>query len=196
MLLIAGVLWTQNSYAMQGVLIVLLIGLTTTIALNTIAFDCEHPDHEISLIAANDVESCKRDETETKIRETEIQVIQEKLFEKILIQHCLIKRVSIIMYCGAFSHTSIVRHGLTRDVVELSNEACRELHKLGTYMYAGTIIKDIAGNSTRNIDIVEYGTVDNEGNCNGVSISTKRGNYDNVIMHTSLEISIVDYSSV
>ena len=176
----------------------LMLGLIikTAIAINTIAFDCEHPDHEISIIAANHVEPCSSKQNKTHVKEVEIQLIQEKLFESITIKHCLIKRISILMYCGAFSHTSIVRNGLTRDIVDLSNEGCREIHNSNSYIYAGISIKDIEQNSTRNIDLVELGTVDDQGGCKGVSIATKKGTYDNVVMHTTLEIAISEYTSM
>ena len=164
--------------------------------IKTIGYDCLHPETEMDIVASNMVEECPQIKSKLFESFVNIQLIQERIFEQIQIKHCLITSISLTMHCGLFSHMSIIDKGLSKNILQISRESCENIHKNGNYNYAGHIISDLRPNSSRNVDIVEFGSIDNQGNCKGVDVVTDHGTHKNVVVITTIDIELSDYTSV
>ena len=176
--------------------LLIILPMASTNVIKTIGYDCMHPDTEMDIVASNMVEECPQIKNKLFESSANIQLIQERIFEQIQVKHCLLTSISITMHCGLFSHMSIINKGLSKNILQITKESCANLHKDGNYNYAGHIITDIKPNSSRNVDIVEYGSVDNQGNCKGVDVITPHGTHKNVVVITTLDIELTDYTSV
>ena len=181
---------------MCGIFVVAILPLALGSVIDTIAYDCTHPDTEMNIIAASIVEECPQHQKNLYESSMNVQLIQERIFERIKIQHCLITSLSLTMYCGMFSHMSAIQKGLLRNILQITEETCRDIPKNGFFNYAGHVISDLKPNTSRNVDVVEYGSLDNQGNCEGVDIISEHGSHKNAVVITTLEIDLSEYHSV
>ena len=190
---------TMNSRKMRGVLpstIIKFLMIPEALGINVIGYDCTDRSAQLTTYASKEVQPCETTASNLTTTNLHIQVLQMRIFEPVHIQHCMIKTLSIMQYCGLMSFTAAVENGISRNILTLTNQECRKIHTQGIFQYAGHTITQIKANSTRNIDLIEQGSVDKDGNCYGINLNTKQGNYKNVIVSTTLELSISDYISV
>ena len=170
--------------------VLLLVTIQIVSAFKFTVYNCEDKRTNISVIDAFKVEDCKPiNQTQIIQKNISIQIIQEKLFETIHIQHCYITKMSLISYCGTFSHASMVRNGLNQKSLPITRQQCEELHKTQTFSYNGFLITETPLNGTKTVKITERGSVDFNGNCRGVSFQNEQGSFQDSIMITTLTIT-------
>ena len=177
--------------------LLLLATIQIVSAFKFTGYNCEDKQTNISIIDAFKVEDCKPiNQTQIVQKNISIQIVQEKLFETIQIQHCYITKLSLISYCGTFSYASMVRNGLHRKILPINRQQCAELHKTQTFSYNGFLITETPLNGTKTVEITERGSVDFNGNCRGVSFQNEQGSFQNSIMITTLTITLEDYENI
>ena len=135
-------------------------------------------------------------ETSVVKKKVQVQVIQEKIYDVLTVRHCLISKISLITYCGSFSHASIVQNGLSSRVIPITKEEFNDIHRFQTFNYNGHFISDIPLNDTKYVEFTEIGRVSQDGTCYGVAFTNEQGTYQNSIMTTSLTIKVKDYESL
>ena len=169
--------------------------LPKVMTLSTLAFDCDHEETKISRFAADAVEICEKEEKNIFLHHKTIQVIQERKIEEIKVYHCYVSKISMISYCGAFSHVSLVAGGLSRQLVKLTASECQDIHVSHKFKYGNTEILDVFSNSTRDEHITEVGTVNADSSCIGVKIVKNGQTYENAIILSTLTIKLEDYTT-
>ena len=172
-----------------------IMNIEDTKQYNLLGYTCEGGDIQYSRISAIDVETCQKSKEEIFVKNQEIQILQTKKVDEIQVKHCLISKLSLMSYCGMFSRASMVENGLFRKIENISAQECLKIHETHRYKYANTEIQELYSNTTRDVEVTELGYVDTEGNCNGVNIESRGKSYKNIIMTTTLTISIQDYTT-
>ena len=106
----------------------LIFIIPKVMALSTLSYDCDHEEIKVSRFAADAVQLCEKEAKNIFLHHNTIQVIQERKVEEIKVFHCYVSKISMISYCGTFSHVSLVAGGLSRTLVKLTASECQDIH--------------------------------------------------------------------
>ena len=171
----------------------LLIIVGKTGAMNTLAYNCQGDQLEITRVSATQVQECVREPEKINRRDINIQIIQSKKEESIEVYHCRIEKLALIHYCGHMSHSSIVQGGLSSTLIKLTGTECMDIQKEHRYRYRGNMLNDISPNSTQDFSITEAGELQADGSCRGTNLNQNGIYYENVVMIANIKVTIENY---
>lgn len=168
--------------------------LKSTAAL--IAYDCAHERINITTISLLSVGPCDLNNEQVIKNEEDIQLLQMTEVASLHIYQCKINIIQSVYKCGMFSHLSVVPGGLSTFIEEISHEDCMKIHQHHSYRLPnGRIIDNLRGNSSITHTEVIAGSLDIEGNCQGVPFTSGSFSWNSVIVMRAMEFTISDYPS-
>lgn len=183
-------------YIMRALLLCILI-YTVYRAHAFRAYDCYALGANYTTISLKKVMTCpKLPETDIKVNEVQIQLVQEKDWTFLHVYHCNIVITKLITYCGMHSHSSAVDHGFDSHIWEISKGECIELTKTGTLMLDGRKFSKLQANTTQDISTTLVGQLDQYGNCRGASYTTPNRDYRDVVIQAIIKIELKDYNAL
>lgn len=102
-----------------------------------------------------------------------------------------------ITYCGFNAYASVVKDGFANYLKTISRDECSMMHTSGSwkYSYSG-IANDIKPNSTTLITPLLSGRLYGESDCTGGSYTDSHGTWENVIVQSSITITLNDYMAL
>lgn len=175
----------------QGLLISLIL-IHSSFALT--GYDCTHPNSEQLSISTYKTLDCHSVVSHTNTTSQYIQVLNTRKHTQIHTKSCVISKSSLIWRCGAFSHSLLVTGSLTvLEPISISAEDCDDLHRTGKYKtFSGTIISNIKVGTTTTAKVVDIGSVDSTGECEGVTIVRDGITYSKSVQSSEYRIQIHD----
>ena len=159
-------------------------------SMGLVAYDCGSKSLNITTLSLLDVGPCDKPHGNLNISKKNIQLLQINDYLQNTIIQCKIESHRTIHYCGMHSHVSIVQHGETEYIYDISRKNCLDAY-YGRTLYLGTMVLDrLQINDTQTFPAVFAGFVDNEGNCVGTSYKDPYGSWESVVVHGKVKISI------
>lgn len=117
----------------MNVMHILALSLTITTTQGLIGYDCGSPRMSTTTISLRDVGECDIPRHPIKTDSHYIQLLQLDDFSTVTVIQCKVEIRRTLYKCGMFSHTSIVPYGTNEYIYEISNEACKDLHRHGSF---------------------------------------------------------------
>lgn len=176
-----------------GLVVILILIIWTRGTYGIIGYDCGAPSANFTTLSLIDIEECDIPLPKVNISQTYIQLLQIDEFKSTRVIQCKIEIDRIIRKCGMFSHTMDVHNGKYSYIHEVSHGACLRLHTYGSFELSGTLIAGLRSNETATRPIVLAGQVDNDGRCSGGAYSDPYGTWGDVIVLSSVKITLQDY---
>lgn len=158
-------------------------------------YDCGSSASNLTTLSLLDVEECDIPIPELEMSKQYIQLLQLNEYSETQVIQCKIEISRIIYYCGMSSHVSIVSNGQIDYIEYVSHDACREMHRYGTTRVGQTIITGLRVNQTSTSSLTLAGNIKDNGECRGTSYSDPYGTWDNVVVQSSVRISLRSYSA-
>lgn len=163
------------------------------LAYTLIAFDCETPTTNISVISIKKVKPCPEPSYEYQEYPVTVKVIQRNDIRLQYVQTCIVEINRLIMYCGMHSHSSIVSGALANFIHPVGAEECRNIHRYKTLNLYNHNIAKIQMNGTTTASITLFGYTKMDGSCKGVSYTENGKTWENVIVEANIKIQTKDY---
>ncbi|CAG9763592.1 unnamed protein product [Ceutorhynchus assimilis] len=159
-----------------------------------VAYDCQNPLTNITVISLRGIKPCPDPETGYHTEESYVQIIERKRFEFAQVRSCLVEVVRLISSCGMFSHQSNVEGGLLTYVHELSRDECVLVHAYGQFKgFEGHIIGRLVPNSRVSTSLVLAGKLDDHGKCAGAVYHEDGKSWENVVVQADIKVTSQDY---
>lgn len=174
----------------RAILVITLIHRVTGL----VGYDCVGPSLNITTISLNDVGECNIPMIEPITSPVYVQLLQVSEFSYTEVKQCKIEIDRTIMYCGMYSHNSLVNNGRQTYLQDIDETGCQKLQATGMILlsFNGQIV-GIRKNSTTSRGITLAGSIKNDGACQGSQYSDPFGNWDNVVVQASVKITISNY---
>lgn len=169
---------------------------TIGVGANTIAYDCQDQNTEMSKVSLLSVKPCLDPRNNSRKEEVSIQLVQKKQFDVVEVFTCLVVVQELIHHCGFLSHIGVVDGGYVKSVHTIGKEACLEAHKFGNMNLKGLgagIISKLKENGTTELSVTLRGDVDLKGNCQGVKYTVGTTTYEDVIVTAAISIKMKTY---
>lgn len=160
-----------------------------------IGYDCGAPSANLTTLSLIDVEECDIPPQQVNSTKAFVQLLQIDEFKSLKVIQCKVEIDRIIRKCGMFSHTMDVHNGKYAYIHEISQGACQRLHTYGSFELSGTLITGLKSNETATRPIVLAGHVNNDGECSGGAYSDPYGTWGDVIVLSSVKITLQDYTA-
>jgi len=161
-----------------------------------IAYDCNHPDAEISTIALNEVGPCQNFSNVNEVTRVKVQVMQYKQFSPVIVHQCRFLTSVHIKYCGMHSHTSETTVFEPMHPESLSPEMCRQALLTRTVTLApGQNIQIPHWNMTLYGYYYEAGWADRFGECDGSSFQYKGTQFKNSLLQRQYSLEVQTYTA-
>lgn len=161
-----------------------------------IAYYCMGKGLNTTTISLESVEECRMSNERVTETEETIQLVQLIDEYPMYVFQCKVVITRLVAHCGMHSHSSIVKGGLMRYIKEIPKSLCEEIHKTGRYEYDRTnIINDLRLNGTTTRSTVFAGSVTDTGSCSGAWYSDQFGEWSDVVVQGSIEITLNDYTA-
>lgn len=159
-----------------------------------IGYDCAHPSNNITSISTKSVSQCEDRWHTDPSTPVYGQVLYRNTHIASKIYICKVVRSSIINRCGMHSHLIAVKNALTIDEpVLLSKDDCMILHTKGIFVTKnGHRVEGAAVNQTITVHLVEAGSIDLDGNCEGTSFTINDVTYTKAIVNSYYKISLYE----
>lgn len=162
-----------------------------------IVYDCGRKRMNLTKISFLSNQNCEIEDTPVQQIKEDIQLLQLSEVAPVHIYQCKINILQTVLHCGMFSHLSIVAGGISTFIADISKENCLIIHSKGIYaLQNNRILADIKSNATSRYSEIVAGSVDTNGNCEGVPYSFGSNSWNKVVVMHSLEITITDYDSI
>nr|WAS28108.1 MAG: glycoprotein [Hebei mivirus 1] len=164
-----------------------------------IAYDCTRPETNITAISLSLVSPCSAPKGITRFDRVEIQLLQERNADTVLVQACLVERSYEIFHCGMHSHSSAAAGGfLSGEVVDLSRKACLQAHETGSLtLLGGFTLAGLKVNTSGVHPVTEMGSIDaGTHSCQGTSFSLRGVTYSNAVMRSSYKVALVELTLI
>lgn len=178
-----------------GITIILLLTIWPPWAQGIIGYDCGAPSANFTTLSLIDVEECDVPLPQVNSSKIFLQLLQIEEFKSVEVIQCKVEIDRIIKKCGMFSHTMDVHNGKYSYIHEVSHAVCFRLHTYGSFELSGTLITGLKSNQTATRPIVLAGHVDNDGRCSGGAYSDPYGTWGDVIVLSSVKITLQDYTA-
>lgn len=178
-----------------GITIILLLTIWPPWAQGIIGYDCGTPSANFTTLSLIDVEECDVPLPQVNSSKIFLQLLQIEEFKSVEVIQCKVEIDRIIKKCGMFSHTMDVHNGKYSYIHEVSHAVCFRLHTYGSFELSGTLITGLKSNQTATRPIVLAGHVDNDGRCSGGAYSDPYGTWGDVIVLSSVKITLQDYTA-
>lgn len=172
-------------------LLTILLFIPHTFAL--FGYDCSigHPStHQLSI---NSVGNCNIKDKVVNTTETYLQLLQLTKFSNTHVISCQVQILRDIFYCGRWSHISKVKGGFATHIKELSREECLKLHETGRITIGNALIDKVPRNATMNFAVTLAGSLNSDGDCNGVNYADPYGEWENVVVQADIKITLLDF---
>lgn len=159
-----------------------------------VGYDCAHPSNNITSISTKSVSQCEDRWHADPYTSVYGQVLYKNTHVANRIYICKIVRSSIINRCGMHSHLIAVKNALTIDEpVSITKEDCMILHTKGIYITKlGHRVEGAVVNGTITAHLIEAGSIDLDGNCEGTSFTINDITYTKAIVNSYYKISLYE----
>ena len=150
--------------------------MMTKMTLSLIAYDylAEKVTHSvISLTPENTCKHLKRNITEETVN---LQVLQTKTFEEVLVASCYVSRVLYINRCGRFGGRNSLKKVIS-NIYPVSRDDCTKMYK--SNIYNDPIFRHVKvklDNGIGEFSGTAFGSFSNDGNCEGQDFIDEYGN--------------------
>lgn len=142
---------------------------------------------QLARLSLDDVAPCKYPQNTTVVANSTVQVLQTRRYAYTQVYQCLIVVRQLIFTCGAFSHASIAREGYRDYVHTVTADECKKIHEASEVLFKGHHL-EVTKNSTTSMSLLIAGSVDNDGNCEGVSYHDGGHSYNGVTVTASIKL--------
>ncbi|XP_044005427.1 uncharacterized protein LOC122850330 [Aphidius gifuensis] len=157
-----------------------------------IGYDCASRITNSTLISSLDVEDCLPSQQPIERKNTRGTLIQRNPFISVPVRHCKVAISRHIYHCGMVTdYVSVVEGGIAEYIHEVGFDNCRNAHQQGFLYVSHMMVTGLRVNHTVPKQITLAGTLNKEGDCSGASYSDVFGQYDNVVVTASVQITLV-----
>ena len=130
-----------------------------------IGYDCGSRSLNITTLSLLDLGPCDQPRGSLNITKKCIQLMQINDYLQNTVVQCKIEIRRTVHYCGMHSHVSVVRHGESEYIFNISRKICLDVYYTGTLTIGNNVIDRIKINDTQSYPVVLAGFTDNEGEC-------------------------------
>lgn len=155
-----------------------------------IAYDCEGPDLNTSVISIRDVGLCGNEKSDFEEKSVSVQVIQLNEVKRQLAKTCLVLITRQIFYCGMFSHTSPVEDGFLNYLLPLGREECELAHRHKSLLIYNHHINGLIMNGTYTTSLTLFGIITRDGKCKGTVYNENGKSWENVVVQGMIKIQL------
>lgn len=182
---------------MMGLIRLIVIGCNTIpFCAAMIAYDCASADMNVTSISLLDVAGCANYVTERIEDNIEIQVLQEKETYPVIIYQCLVEIDYHVTYCGMHSHAFEMKDGWGTYLWPLTSEECKGIHRNREITVFSKRITGLKGNSSMTSTVTLSGWVNDDGKCEGGSITIGQHSWAKVLTVAKISITLQDHPGV
>ncbi|AJG39068.1 glycoprotein [Wuchang Cockroach Virus 3] len=148
-----------------------------------VAYDCSHPNLNISTISTKHVEPCIPYNRPIQNTTVVIQLIQLEESFAVPVHYCNIEITRIVTHCGMHSHASMVSGGLATYMLEMPVGDCRKAYTTQQVrLPGGKTLSDLQIGKEETRSIVFAGRVNENSDCQGTDFSDRYGSWSGVIV--------------
>ncbi|XP_070512818.1 uncharacterized protein [Cardiocondyla obscurior] len=183
----------MDHYRKLIILLLLTISISSTHGI--IGYDCGSAAANLTTLSLIDLEECDIPTVSINTTQVYLQLLQIDDFTSVKVIQCKVEIDRMIKKCGMFSHTMEVHNGKYSYIHEVSREVCQHMHLDGTFTIGNTLITGLKPNATASRPVVLAGSVDNDGACSGAAYSDPYGTWEQVIVLSTIKITLQDYSA-
>lgn len=169
----------------------LLIWATPSLAL--IGYDCGQGLPNITTISLEEVGECELGDVHTDSQYVDIQLLQKREFEHVLVRTCKITYVEDIVTCKRFDVQRPVAGTNQEKIYNLSPSLCDEMHKFQTLKYHDVMINGLLINATNRYTTTIVGFRDQQGDCEGGHYNHNGVDIKNAVVTHRLKITLQEY---
>jgi len=120
-----------------------------------------------------------------------IKLIQKADTRTVSFKSCLISVDYLITKCATFDDAQVVQVRYFSKLLLLGNSDCTELHRTSIFnLLSGGIITGLLMNHATFVTLTVAGNIDKNGNCQGISYSTDKGAWKNVVVQGIYKIQL------
>lgn len=156
-------------------------------------YACGQGDANITTINLENVRECPTPDSYSDSTQKEIQVIQTRLYQTVVVKTCHVEVALEIKRCGSLSHTADVWNGKRRSVKFLKRAGCADLHKNEELHFSNSVIAGLTVNSSRTAWIPVVGSVENDGTCVTGTYSSGGITYRYVTVMAMVTITVKEF---
>lgn len=172
---------------------ILLLIIWVQEAHGIIGYDCGSSTANITTLSLLNIEECDIPQQKVDSTKVYVQLLQLNDFQSVKVIQCKVEIDRLIRKCGMFSHTMDVFNGKFSYIQEVTLDACRRMHTLGSIQIANTIITGLKSNQTTSRPMTFAGDVDSTGACSGGAYTDPYGSWTDVIVIGTIRITLQDY---
>ena len=96
-------------------------------------FDCGSNQSNITTLSSLEVGECDLPRSQVYVKSTYIQLLQLTGFSNTKVIQCKIEIRRPISHCGMHFHSSIVAHGHSEYLHDVTRDQCNQMYTIGTF---------------------------------------------------------------
>jgi hypothetical protein len=176
-----------------SLLFIVCICVGIPVSLSLIAYDCSNPSSNITTISLHSTKSCTFTPLPSKVSITSGQILQVKNHDYQYYQQCLVNVIQHISGCTWNDHSFNQRNAIVTYVQEISRQDCQRMHAYREYhVLDGMVMTGLQSNGTIKASFQVKGTIEQGGNCQGVTFSYRGSTYNKALMYKEFTVTLRD----